>query len=286
MATLEYNHYGKEMVRLLRVRREGTEHSVSEWEVSVTVEGGQKAAYLSDDNSCVLPSDSMKNIIHALAYDLGDASRDDFALALGRYFLEHYPRLSGSHVEVWEKTWNRMIFDGRPHSHGFVRDANGEFFSRVLLQRDEDEARTGGVRDFTILKTTEAGFSGFLKDGFTTLAETDDRILCTSIDAEWDYYGEADGADRAVVDAMLRVFASTYSPSLQRTLYLMGEAVLAACSGISRVRLSLPNRHYLNLDLSKFGRPGDQRKVFLPTEEPVGLVEATVARTLKELRAS
>ena len=38
-----------------------------------------------------------------------------------------------------------------------------------------------------MLKTTGSEFRGFLKDRYTTLPETDDRILATSLVARWRY---------------------------------------------------------------------------------------------------
>jgi urate oxidase len=130
-----------------------------------------------------------------------------------------------------------------------------------------------------ILKTTESGFVGYSNCEFTTLKETTDRIFSTSLDAVWDFSGDAADLDAAVLEPILEVFATTYSPSVQRTLFLMGEAVLRACPGIERIKFTMPNKHYLNIDLTKLGRPEGQKKVFLPTEEPFGYIEAVVERS-------
>lgn len=44
-----------------------------------------------------------------------------------------------------------------------------------------------GIKDMKVLKTTQSGFEGFLKDHFTTLQETKDRVFCTSVYARWRY---------------------------------------------------------------------------------------------------
>lgn len=275
---LESNHYGKHMVRVLRVRRRGGRHEVAEWNVDALLEGGLAGSYLGDDNSSVVPTDTVKNTVQCLAHDLEEADRDGFALALAEHFLKRYAHLSACDVEVREQKWARMEVAGGPHPHSFVRDANGEPFSRVRSQRGAAADRSAGLRGFVIMKTTESGFVGYPRCEFTTLPETTDRILATSLDAHWSYAGEASGLDEKVLAAMLKVFAETFSPSVQRTLYQMGEAALEACPGLSRIKLTMPNKHYLNLDLTKLGRPAGQKKIFLPTGDPFGFIEAAVSR--------
>ena len=106
-----------------------------------------------------------------------------------------------------------------------------------------------------MLKTTGSGWEGYLREQYTSLPETDDRILCTVVTASWDYAADADydAAWEAARDAILRTFGDHYSPSVQYTLLRLGEAVLEAVPEIERVRFSLPNRHHLLFDLSRFG---------------------------------
>jgi len=220
----------------------------------------------------------VKNTVLALAHDLEDATRDAFALALASHFVARYSHLTAADVEVREKLWTRMAPAGKPHAHSFVREANGQPFSFVRAERGKSARRSAGIRDFVIMKTTESGFVGYPKCELTTLPETTDRILSTSMNVRWDYAdGAADhGAD--VLDVMLTIFAETFSPSVQRTLYQMGEAALESFPGLVRIKLTMPNRHYLNIDLTKVGRPAGQQKVFLPTSDPFGYIEAVVAR--------
>jgi len=276
---LEYNHYGKRMVRLLRVKRDGANHEVAEWDADALLEGDLDGSYLSDDNSSVVPTDTVKNTILGLTHDLEDATRDGFAKALAEHFIAKYSHLTACDVEVRERLWTRMAPGGQPHGFSFVRDSNGQPFSQVRAERGQASKRSGGIRGFVILKTTESGFIGYPKCDYTTLPETADRILATSMDAVWDYAGDAADLGPQALDAMLKVFTETYSPSVQNTLYLMGEAALAACPGLARVKLTMPNKHYLNIDLAKIGRPAGQKKVFLPTDDPFGYIEAVIARS-------
>ena len=108
MIGLEKNHYGKRLIRFLRLGKRAEFHEVSEWEVDVFLEGGLNGAYLSGDNSSVVPTDTLKNAILALAYDLENVSRDGFARALAEHFLSHYEHLTACDVEVREKLWTRL----------------------------------------------------------------------------------------------------------------------------------------------------------------------------------
>lgn len=280
MSKLEFNHYGKHMVRLLRVTQKEAVHEVSEWEADVLLEGDLAGSYLSEDNSSVVPTDTVKNTVLALAHDLENATRDGFALALAEHFLEKYGHLTACDVEVREKSWKRMFHDGKAHAHSFTRDANGKTFSIVRAERGRPAKRSAGIRGFVIMKTTESGFVGYPKCDLTTLPEATDRILATSMDAHWDYTGDAAIHDSAILEVMLKIFSGTYSPSVQRTLFQMGEAALASFHGLARIKLTMPNKHYLSLDLAKVGRPAGQKKVFLPTDDPFGYIEAVVAREI------
>ena len=280
MIGLEKNHYGKRLIRFLRLGKRAEFHEVSEWEVDVFLEGGLNGAYLSGDNSSVVPTDTLKNAVLALAYDLENVSRDGFARALAEHFLSHYEHLTACDVEVREKLWTRLAPEGKPHPHSFVREATGTPFSKARNELGKSLQRSAGIRDVVMLKTAESAFAGFRKCEFTTLPEATDRILATSLDAEWEYAGEIDDLDSVVIDLMLDVFAGTHSTSVQRTLFQMGEAALQNFPGLTRIGLSLSNKHYLNIDLSRLGRPAEQKRIFLPTENPYGCIEAVVVRNV------
>jgi urate oxidase len=85
--------------------------------------------------------------------------------------------------------------------------------------------------------------------------------------------------------ALLDAFAAHESASVQHTLYAMGEAALARHSGISQIRLTMPNKHHLLADLTPFGVT-NENELFVATEEPYGLIEATVVRDDSESRRS
>ena len=274
--------YGKANVRVLRVQRAEERHEVREARVKVTLDGDFARAYTAADNSSVVPTDTMKNLVHVLALEHLDAANEPFALALAQCFLDRYEQVAEVQVEIDETVWSRMRIDGRAHEHSFVRSESGTPFARVTATRSAREI-CAGVRDLAIMKTTGSGFVDYVQDEYTTLPPTTDRILATRLSATWRFaVDHPRGADygavaEAVRSTLLRVFAATYSYSVQDSLFRMGEAALAAASDISEITLAMPNVHYLAIDLSGFGRDA-QGRLFLPTDEPNGQIEATLRR--------
>jgi urate oxidase len=100
-----------------------------------------------------------------------------------------------------------------------------------------------GLQGLQMLKTTGSGFSGFLRDEYTTLKETDDRIFATTLEASWpcaDLEADWTSVRQAIRAAMLQVFAEQYSPSVQATLFQMATAVLTAANSLTRFPLRCP----------------------------------------------
>jgi urate oxidase len=271
--------YGKQRVRVLRVVR-GPRHEVREATVSVLLEGAFEKSYLSDDNSQVVPTDTIKNTIQILAQEHLTGSIEGFGLALGKHFLGRYAHIASVECELSERVWDRVEIGGKPHPHTFLGSSRTEPFACVRSNRGEGVVLSG-VRNLVLMKTTESSFAGYPKCEFTTLAEASDRILATSVEAAWTYGNAPAGyreCNSRILSEMIRVFAETFSPSAQRTLYEMGEAALAAVREIEEITLKLPNKHYLLMNYGPFHRenPGE---VFLPTDEPHGEIEATLRRT-------
>ncbi len=280
MPKLENSRYGKHRVRVLGVLREGGNHDVCEVEADVLLGGELAASYLSEDNTPIVPTDTVKNTVHALAHDALGTCRTTFARVLGRHFLERYDHINAVQVELRERRWGRMRVAGEAHDHAFVAEQNGQWFARCEFRRDEPEILRAGLRDHLVMKTTGSGFEGYNLCEFTTLPPTNDRILATRMSAEWTFEAGVDqfGAmDETFLKSAYEVFALRYSPSVQRTLFEIGEEFLNAAERVTRIELRMPNVHFLGLDLGRLGRPG-QTKVFLPTDEPHGEIEAVVIR--------
>ena len=275
--------YGKANVRVLRVQRAEDRHQVRESRVTIILDGEFSRAYTDADNASVVATDTMKNLVNVLALQQLEATNESFALAIAQCFLDRYEQVAEARVRVEETVWGRMLIDGREHGHGFVRAEGGTPFACATVSRSSREVEAG-FHDFAIMKTTGSGFVDYLQDEYTTLPPTTDRILATRMAAAWRFEGgtlsddgDYDAVAEAIREALLRVFATTYSYSVQDSLYRMGEAALAVAPGIREVTLRMPNVHYLPIDLSPFGQDA-LGTLFLPTEEPSGQIEATLRR--------
>src|SRR5437667_11656736 len=119
MAKLTGHQYGKARVRVLKVLREGPEHTLKDLEVAARLDGDFESSYTAGDNTKVVPTDTIKNTINILAKEkLGDEI-EPFAVALGKHFLERYAQVRSATIEISERDWRRMEIDGKPHPHSF-----------------------------------------------------------------------------------------------------------------------------------------------------------------------
>ncbi|CAN5458351.1 urate oxidase [soil metagenome] len=277
---ISQNSYGKSAVRLLKVTRDGSHHEIRELAVDVSLTGAFEAAHTAGDNSLVLPTDTMKNTVYAKARELDLRAPEEFAIALATHFLGASPAANSARVDIRESCWRRLTVDGVPHNHAFERGSNELRTARVTLTRGSAPAVVAGIEDLLILKSGRSGFSGYPRDQYTTLRETDDRILATSMTARWRY--AEDTADfgaqfLAVRDAMLDTFADHDSKSVQHTLHAMAEAAIEQCAAVAEITIVMPNKHHLLVDLAPLGLE-NANEIFVPTAEPYGLIEATLIR--------
>lgn len=276
---LSHSYYGKAKVRVMKVTRAGAQHSLKELEVSVMLGGDFEASYTGSDNRLVVPTNTMKNTVYVIAREKLGAETEEFGLVLGEHFLKTYPQVAQADIGLAERGWERMAVGAQPHPHSFVQRSAARMFAQIVCSRGGSSVESG-VEDLLILKTTGSGFEGYAQDRFTTLPPTKDRVMATKLKATWAYekrppsYSTTNGA---ILEAMLAVFALNYSPSVQATLYQMGEAALAAAPEISKVSLAMPNKHCLLVNLAPFGLE-NSNEIFVPTDEPHGQIEGTVVR--------
>lgn len=280
MARLAENRYGKARVRLVKVTRNPTQHELKEWSVFIYFEGDFDSCFVEGDNSKILPTDTMKNTVYSIARTSQASTIEDFAKELIAYFLDRNPQTSGITVEINEKQWNRVNANGTPHPTTFQQIGPATATTKVSRKRGEAFAIQSGIEGLVILKTTKSAFTGYIKDALTTLPETTDRIFGTEASITWTY----SGADhpfqtirQKVTDALLTSFAEHDSLSVQHTLFEMGNAALAISPALSEIELTMPNRHCLLIDLTRFGQD-NPNEIFVPTDEPHGYIEARVVR--------
>lgn len=274
------NNYGKSRVRLVRVTRTAQQHELKDICVDIQFQGDFDDVHTKGDNSRVLPTDTMKNTVYALAGQQPVGEIEDFAARLAVHFLKNNAQVSTVKISIAENLWSRISADGRPHPAAFVSSSREQRTAAVIGTR-AGNAISAGIDDLLVLRTAGSAFDRFHKDQYTTLAETRDRVFATVVKAEWDYRlpdASFGLCWRTVREALLETFATHKSESVQHTLYAMAEAALERCDQIGEIRLSMPNKHHLVVDLNRFGME-NRNEVFVPTEEPYGLIEAIVRRS-------
>ena len=241
--------------------------------------GGFDRAYTHGDNANVVPTDTMKNFVYITACEHPNLETEPFGIKLAQGMLQRYGHVSEVRIDLVETPWHRLHVNDSDHPHSFVQSQACTPLAEVIATRDRQTVRSG-FRDLALMKTTGSGFAGFLRDKVTTLPEVDDRILATRMQANWTYgaapagYAQTSGTIRSTLE---EVFAATYSKSVQDSLWRMGSAVLERIPEVEDITLAMPNLHYHEVDLAQFGLDSSNR-VFLPTDEPHGHIEATVTR--------
>ena len=271
--------YGKSSVRLVKVSRHGDRHDLKDLTVSIRFEGEYDQSYTDGDNREVLPTDTMKNTVYALAASHSVAEPEAFGRVLAEHFLERNPRLRRVRIDLTEQAWGRIAVGAREHGQAFVRQS-AEARSATVQGQGDRITVGAGVKDLVILKSSRSGFTGFLRDAYTTLPNVADRILATALTATWHY--RTSDLDfnltwRAVRNTLLEAFGEHDSRSVQHTLHAMGRAVVDNVDAVTAIRLVMPNKHHLPVDLTPLGLQ-NRNEIFVPTDEPYGLIEATVMR--------
>jgi len=273
------NQYGKAEVRMLAVTRGPERHELSDLNVSIALSGDLDDVHITGDNANVVPTDTQKNTVFAFAKQAPVGEIEDFALRLGRHFVSSFDSIHRARVDVEASSWERIEVDGRGHPHAFRR-VGDELRTATVLCEAEREFVTSGLRGLIVLKTSGSEFTGYIKDRYTTLQETRERILSTAVTARWRHvassgdFAESFAAARSL---LLERFADTHSRSLQQSLYAMASALIEARPEIVEVRMSMPNRHHFLVDLEPFGLE-NENEIFRIEDRPYGLIEASILR--------
>ncbi len=282
MFELAENRYGKSRVRLMKVTRHAHGNELREWTVEVLVKGDFGAAHVEGDNANILATDTMKNMVYSVARSCAAKTMEAYAMELAEAILKRNIQVSSTSIRVESALWKRLHLDGKPHPSAFMHGSDERQTTRVEVDRGATRIHSGLDR-LVILKTAQSGFEGFLRDEFTTLPETADRLFGTALRTEWSYTDHAldfETVRSTIREAMLKTFAEHDSKSVQQTLYAMAESALHAAPEILEIELAMPNRHCLLVDLSRFGQE-NPNEIFMPTDEPHGYIEARVRRVSK-----
>lgn len=273
------NQYGKAENRVVRIYRDKPRHEIRDINVSTCLRGDFAAAHLAGDQSDVLPTDTQKQTAYAYAKEKGIGSVEDYGLALARHFVHDVAPVQAARIEIEEYAWERALVDGTEHDHTWIRKGQ-EVRTAAVTVDGSGEYVVGGLKDLVILKSTGSEFAGFLTDPYTVLEPTHDRVMATSLVAQWRFTStdvDWEAVYGQVKAALVEQFAVVQSLALQQTLFQMGRAVLENHPDIAEVRLSAPNKHHFVYDLSPFGLENNN-EVFNADDRPYGLIQATVTR--------
>ncbi|MFJ5222278.1 factor-independent urate hydroxylase [Streptomyces sp. NPDC088400] len=300
---LGQNQYGKAENRVVKITRDGGTHHIKDLNVSVSLSGDMEDVHYSGSNARVLPTDTTKNTVYAFAKEHGIESAEQFGILLARHFVTSQEPIHRARIRIEEYAWDRIESAGTPDGegsdqggggdggdgkeHSFVRKGQETRVTQTTFDGETWQV-ISGLKDLTVLNSTDSEFWGYAKDKYTTLQEAYDRILATEVSARWRYSWSSDDEPMPNWDEsyeqtkkhLLRAFAETYSLSLQQTLYHMGTRIIDNRSEIDEVRFALPNKHHFLVDLKPFGLKNDTEDgaVYFAADRPYGLIEATVLR--------
>jgi urate oxidase len=289
MPILGQNQYGKAENRVVKITRNGATHHIKDLNVSIALSGDMEEVHYSGSNANVLPTDTTKNTVYAFAKEYGIESAEQFGIHLARHFVTSQQPIHRARIRVEEYAWERIEHTGQGE-HSFVRKGQETRVAQITYDGSSWEV-VSGLKDLTVLNSTDSEFWGYVKDKYTTLPEAYDRILATEVSGRWRYNWTDDEQPAPDWDEsyeetkrhMLQAFAETYSLSLQQTLYQMGSRIIDHRGEIDEVRFSLPNKHHFLVDLEPFGLKNDN-EVYFAADRPYGLIEATVLRDGCEAR--
>ncbi|KUN61388.1 urate oxidase [Streptomyces canus] len=286
MPILGPNQYGKAENRVVKITRDGATHHIKDLNVSVSLSGDMDEVHYSGSNANVLPTDTTKNTVYAFAKEHGIASAEQFGIHLARHFVTSQEPIRTARIRIEEYAWERIATAGED-AHSFVRQGQETRLTQITYDGSSWEV-VSGLKDLTVMNSTNSEFWGYVKDKYTTLPEAYDRILATEVAGRWRFNWSDD--EQATPDwetsyeqvkkHMLKAFAETYSLSLQQTLYQMGSRIIDHRAEIDEVRFSLPNKHHFLVDLEPFGLKNatEDGAVYFAADRPYGLIEATILR--------
>ncbi|KAJ1962023.1 hypothetical protein IWQ62_003665 [Dispira parvispora] len=302
---LKAQRYGKRKVRLVKVVRHANgRQELAELTATVLLAGDFEASYTEADNKKVVATDSIKNTVYVLAKKSTQVVPiEQFALTIAEHFLRTYDHVAQVWVELEQRPWDRMVINNQAHPHSFTQNKGWRRTTQLVATRKAGSEGTSapwsvviesGFHDLCVLKTTGSAFSGFVRDQYTTLSETNDRILCTNVQNSWKLAStdprvlrmtDFDHLFDTSMAHTTRIFADDNSVSVQATLYRIATATLRDCPAIAEASLALPNIHIFGVDLAPFGlaNTGADLDVYKPVSDPSGLISATVQRAKARL---
>ena len=200
-------------------------------------------SYTEGDNSMVVATDSIKNLVLREAGSWTGATPESLLLHLGGLMLADYAQM-----QALRMAWEEIPFAPAGGDVLFTRLGDDRAVADMRLEREGDGVRIAdlacGRRDMALLKLTGSAFTAFVRDDYTTLPDRRDRPLYVGMDVGWRYADPTDalGADprryvaaAQVSDLLCAVFTEFVSESIQHLVHEMGRRMLARYPGLAEV---------------------------------------------------
>ncbi len=216
--------------------RRGRDNGLFAAHVTVEIYGDNfLPSYTEGDNSMVVATDSLKNLILRETGSWTGATLESLLEHLGDHLLTGYPQMEALLVSAREIRFDPAGPGGSLHSR-----VDGDHATADLrLARAGDGVAIDDLRcsltGVSLLKRTGSAFTAFVRDDYTTLPERHDRPLWVGLDVSWRYADPRDalGADPAryidagqVRDVCASVFEEFVSESIQHLVHEMGIRLL------------------------------------------------------------
>jgi urate oxidase len=274
------NSYGKSRVRLTKVIRQKDRHILKEISVDIQLEGEFARAYTDGDNKDVVATDSMKNTVYVIASSHALEDIESFGKSLAQHFVTTYKQVKKASVHLAEELWQRILVDEKPHPHAFFGAGDEKHVAQIVATAASVDVESG-IENLQLVKTTDSEFWGFVRDKYTTLPETKDRIFGTAASVNWLYAKEPASYQKVfdtVRNTVLEVFATHHSLGVQHTMHEIGQIALERVPELREISLAMPNQHRIPFNLQPLGLE-NKNEIFITTDEPYGLISATVKRS-------
>ncbi len=257
-------------------------------------------AYTEGDNSRVVATDSMKNIIlrQSLAYD--GATIEGLLAHLGRVFLGAYDDMRSVRLTAREFPFAAVTVptqggdqDGYAESDRLFSRQYGDHAVATLTMERAADGSDGGVTitdhqsgrvGMELLKVTGSAFTSFVRDANTTLPERGDRPLFVHMDLRWRYADPADLLDETharyvppeqMRDLVQTVFHEFVSESIQHLVHEMGTRILTRFPQLAEVAFEAQNR---TPDPAATSDADPRVKVYTAPFPAFGLIRLTMRR--------
>lgn len=230
------------------------------------------AAYTEGDNSMVVPTDTMKNVIHDTALEYEGDDLDGLLDLVGDRFLASYEQIERLRLHARELPFapegELGVLFRRLHDEQAVAE--------LELDRSGVLDRRAGIEGLQLIKITGSAFASFARDEHTTLPEMIDRPLFIYLDVHWRCAAPTDRiAPEQVRSSTIATFDEFVSMSIQHLVHEMGRRLLEELPALAEVSFRAENRLW---DTACVSETDPRTKVYTDPRPPYGVIRLTLTR--------